>query len=46
MVPCVIEDDHPISFYWTFTDNPITPKMRVTVVNLGERSVILSISSA
>lgn len=45
-VPCgVIEGDRPISLHWTFNDNPITPRMGVTVVNLGERSAILSISS-
>lgn len=45
-VPCgVIEGDRPISLHWTFNGNPITPRMGVTVVNLGERSVILSISS-
>jgi hypothetical protein len=45
-VPCgVIEGDRPISLHWTFNGNPITPRMGVTVVNLGERSVILSMSS-
>lgn len=45
-VPCgVIEGDRPITLHWMFNGNPITPRMGVTVVNLGERSVILSISS-
>ena len=45
-VPCGVTDgDRPISLYWTFNSSPITPRMGVTVVNLGERSAILSISS-
>ncbi|KAJ8895525.1 hypothetical protein PR048_000861 [Dryococelus australis] len=45
-VPCgVIDGDRPVGLHWEFNSGPITPRMGVTVVHLGERSAILSISS-
>ncbi|KAJ8895524.1 hypothetical protein PR048_000860 [Dryococelus australis] len=45
-VPCaVVEGDSPVSLQWLFNGQPISPRLRVTLVQLGERNVILSISS-
>lgn len=45
-VPCaVIEGDAPISLQWLHNNEPIAPHHRVSVVQIGDRSMILSITS-
>ncbi|GBP44660.1 Hemicentin-2 [Eumeta japonica] len=44
--PCsVVEGDHPLQLQWLFNNEPIKPRSGVTVFNIGDRSVILSIPS-
>jgi hypothetical protein len=43
-VPCqVVEGDGPIRIHWRYQGQPVTPETRVSVVSLGDDSVILSI---
>lgn len=45
-VPCgVIEGDRPITLRWTFNGREVSPRMGMSVLALGERSSILSISA-
>lgn len=45
-VPCaVVEGDAPISLQWLFNNQTIAPRHRITIVELGDRNVILSIAS-
>lgn len=45
-VPCaVVEGDAPITLQWQFNGQTITQRHRITVVQLGDRNVILSIAS-
>lgn len=45
-VPCaVVEGDAPITLQWLFNGQMIAPRHRITVVELGDRNVILSIAS-
>lgn len=41
----VVEGDTPINLEWLFEGLPISPRLRVSVVQLGEKNMILSISS-
>lgn len=45
-VPCaVVEGDAPITLQWQFNGQTITQRHQITVVQLGDRNVILSIAS-
>ncbi|KAG8244652.1 hypothetical protein J6590_017597 [Homalodisca vitripennis] len=45
-VPCaVVEGDAPITLQWHFNGQTIASRHRITVVQLGDRNVILSIAS-
>lgn len=45
-MPCaVVEGDAPIGLQWLFNNQTIAPRHRITIVELGDRNVILSIAS-
>lgn len=44
--PCsVIEGDRPLNLFWLFNHEAIKPHMGITVINIGDRSAILSIGT-
>lgn len=45
-ITCTISDgDLPLTLFWTFNNQPITPDMDVSILKLGKRTSVLNIDS-